>query len=65
MKLNLTWISSVGITLANGSKSPMFTGIKKEHLSEIKEMDISQQIKSIVASKYKGYCSIQNLEFRN
>ena len=28
-------IASIGITLANGSKSPMFTGVEKEHLSEI------------------------------
>ena len=43
----------------------MFSGFKKEKLSDVKEMDISQQIKTIVCSPYKGYCSVQNLEFRN
>ena len=43
----------------------MFTGLKQEELSEIKEMDIPQQIKTIVASGYEGYCLVQNLEFRN
>ena len=45
-------IASIGITLANGTQSPMFTGGKKEDLSEIKEMEILQQIKTIVASNY-------------
>ena len=58
-------IVSIGITLANGSKSPMFTGIEKEELTEIKEMEIPQQIKTIVASGYEGYCLVHNLEFRN
>ena len=65
LKKNPIEIASIGITLANGSKSPMFTGKEKNNLSDIKEMEISQQIKTIVASRYKGYCSIQNLEFRN
>jgi hypothetical protein len=43
----------------------MFTGINKEELSEIKEMDISQQIKTIVAIRFKDLCFFQNLEFRN
>ena len=60
-----TYIASIGIALANGSESTMFTGVKKEELSEIKEMDISHQIKTIFVSKYQGYYSIQNLEFRN
>ena len=54
-------IVSIGITLANGSKSPMFSGGKKEDLSEIKEMDISQQIKTIISLRYEGKCGIQNL----
>ena len=28
-------------------------------------MDISQEIKTIVASRSKGYCNNQNLEFRD
>ena len=28
-------------------------------------MDISQQIKTIVAIRFKGLCFFQNLEFRN
>ena len=43
----------------------MFSGAEKEELSEIKEMDILKQIKTIVASGYEGYCLVQNLEFRN
>ena len=45
-------IASIGITLANGTQSPMFRGGKKEDLSEIKEMEILNQIKTIVASNY-------------
>ena len=43
----------------------MFTGFRRRELSEIKEMDISQEIKTIVASRSEGYCNTQNLEFRN
>ena len=60
-----TFIASIGITLANGSKSPMFTGVPKDLLSEIKEIKILEQTKTIVAYKYKAYCATQNLEFRN
>ena len=43
----------------------MFTGKKLEDLSESKEIDISEQITTVVASKYADACVIQNLEFRN
>ena len=39
-----TYISSIGITLANGSQSPMFTVATEEKLSEIKEIDVSHPI---------------------
>ena len=35
-KYNPKYIVSIGISLTNGSKSPMFTGKKQELLSEIK-----------------------------
>ena len=43
----------------------MFTAIKQEDLSEIKEINVSQQIKTIVAAKYADWNTlvIQNLEF--
>ena len=41
-------IGSIGITLANGSSSPIFTGLKKQFLGEIKEIKITEQIKTIV-----------------
>jgi hypothetical protein len=43
----------------------MFSKTPKERLSEIKEIKFSQQIKTIIASKYKNYCVAINLEFRN
>ena len=43
----------------------MFTGVKQELLSDVIEMEISDQTKKIVASRYEGYSAIQNLEFRN
>jgi hypothetical protein len=64
-KYNPKYIVSIGISLTNGSKSPMFTGKKQELLSEIKEIDISNQTKTIFLKKYPGYCNIQNLDFRN
>jgi hypothetical protein len=39
----------------------MFTGKKLEDLSESKEIDISEQITTVVASKYADACVIQNL----
>jgi len=43
----------------------MFSGRKKEDLSEIKEIDISEQIKTIVAAKYADWNTlvIQSLDF--
>ena len=42
----------------------MFTGFRSRELSEIKEMDISKEIKTIVASRGERYCKTLNLEFR-
>ena len=42
----------------------MFTGLRREILSKIKEMDISKEIKTIVASRGERYCKTLNLEFR-
>ena len=52
MKNDPTFITSIGVTLTNGFKSPMFTGRKQEYLSDIREKDIPQQIKTIVALGY-------------
>ena len=47
--INPYFIASIGITLANGIESSMFTGVPEEELSEIKEIKISEQTKTIVA----------------
>ena len=64
-KIRPYYIASIGITLANGTESSMFTGIPKEELSEIKEIKISEQTKTIVASKTVGFYATQNLKFKN
>ena len=48
-KIRPYYIASIGITLANGIESSMFTGVPEEELSEIKEIKISEQTKTIVA----------------
>ena len=64
LKYDTYHISSIGITLANGSSSPMFTGRRKEDLSDIKEIKITQLIKTIVGTRYTGAPSLlQNLSF--
>jgi hypothetical protein len=51
LKNDPTHFVSIGITLANGSESPMFTRRKPEELSKINEIDISEPITTIVALK--------------
>ena len=65
LKNDPIYIASIGITLSNGKQSPMFTGVKLKWLSEIKEMEISEQTKTIIALSYPDSCDTHNLEFRN
>ena len=65
-KYDPKWLASIGITLTNGSSSPIFTGLKKEELAEIKEIKITEQIKTIVGKKYSNTTGLlRNLSFKN
>ena len=69
MKEDESWIGSIGITLTNGSSSPMFTGLKEEKLAETKEIKITQQIKTVVGTSYPldlmALSFLGNLSFKN